>query len=230
MNKDPLPLGVVLVATALSAGLVAIFFWVPTEEFQGVVQRIFYIHAPSAWVAYLAFAVVLIGSVAYLRTSDARWDLVAHASAEVGVMFTGLALATGMLWGRPVWGAFWVWDPRLTLTLVLFAIYVGYLAFRSTATDPARGARVGAVIGISGFVAVPLIHFSVDWWRGQHPGRTVFRPEDGPALPGRMLITVGMMALIFTALYAILLVVRVRLLRLEDDVARLEADLIPDAL
>ncbi len=228
MKKDSLALGVIFVAAALSAGLVAIFFWVPTEEFQGVVQRIFYVHAPSAWVAYLAFAVVLVGSLAYLRTSDKRWDLVAHASAEVGVMFTGLALVTGMLWGRPIWGAFWVWDPRLTLTLVLFVIYVGYLAFRSTATDPGRGARVAAVIGITGFAAVPLIHFSVDWWRGQHPGRTVFRPEDGPALPDQMLITVALMALAFTALYAMLLVVRVRLLRLEDDVARLEATLTAD--
>jgi heme exporter protein C len=144
------------------------------------------------------------------------------------VMFTGLALVTGMLWGRPIWGAFWVWDPRLTLTLVLFVIYVGYLAFRSTATDPDRGARVAAVIGITGFAAVPLIHFSVDWWRGQHPGRTVFRPEDGPALPEQMLITVAVMALAFTALYAMLLVMRVRLLRLEDDVDRLEAALTPD--
>jgi heme exporter protein C len=228
MRKDPLSLGVVLVAAALSAGLVAIFFWVPTEEFQGPVQRIFYVHAPSAWVAYLAFAVVLVGSLAYLRTSDKRWDLVAYASAEVGVMFTGLALVTGMLWGRPIWGAFWVWDPRLTLTLVLFAIYVGYLAFRATATDPSRGSRVAAVIGITGFAAVPLIHFSVDWWRGQHPGRTVFRPEDGPALPEQMLITVGVMVLAFTALYAMLLVMRVRLLRLEDEVARLEAALTPD--
>ncbi|HEX2259555.1 MAG TPA: cytochrome c biogenesis protein CcsA [Actinomycetota bacterium] len=228
MKKDPLALGVIFVAAALSAGLFAIFFWVPTEEFQGVVQRIFYVHAPSAWVAYLAFAVVLVGSLAYLRTSDKRWDLVAHASAEVGVMFTGLALVTGMLWGRPIWGAFWVWDPRLTLTLVLFVIYVGYLAFRSTATDPDRGARVAAVIGITGFAAVPLIHFSVDWWRGQHPGRTVFRPEDGPALPEQMLITVAVMALAFTALYAMLLVMRVRLLRLEDDVDRLEAALTPD--
>jgi heme exporter protein C len=222
MKKDPLLLGVILVAAALGAGLVAIFFWVPTEEFQGVVQRIFYIHAPSAWVAYLAFAVVLIGSVAYLRTADTRWDLVAHASAEVGVVFTGLALATGMLWGRPIWGAFWVWDPRLTLTLVLFTIYIGYLAFRATATDPTRGARVGAVIGITGFVAVPLIHFSVDWWRGQHPGRTVFRPEDGPALPTEMLTTVLLMALVFTALYALLLVIGVRLLRVEEELARLE--------
>ena len=228
MKKDPLALGVIFVAAALSAGLSAIFFWVPTEAFQGVVQRIFYVHAPSAWVAYLAFAVVLVGSLAYLRTSDKRWDLVAHASAEVGVMFTGLALVTGMLWGRPIWGAFWVWDPRLTLTLVLFVIYVGYLAFRSTATDPDRGARVAAVIGITGFAAVPLIHFSVDWWRGQHPGRTVFRPEDGPSLPDQMLITVMVMALAFTALYAMLLVMRVRLLRLEDDVARLEAALTPD--
>jgi heme exporter protein C len=223
MKKDSLPLAIVLLGVMFAAGLGVIFFFVRTEAFQGVVQRIFYIHAPSAWVAYLAFTVVLIGSVAYLRTSDARWDSVARASAEVGVMFTALALATGMLWGRPIWGTYWVWEPRLTLTLVLLLIYVGYLAFRATATDPAGGARIGAVIGIAGFAAVPLIHFSVDWWRGQHPGRTVLRPEDGPSLPNDMLATVLLMAILFTALYAILLVLRVRLLRLEDEVEALEA-------
>ncbi|MDQ4148443.1 MAG: cytochrome c biogenesis protein CcsA [Actinomycetota bacterium] len=222
MRKDPLSVAARAVAAALGAGIVVIFFLVRTEEFQGVVQRVFYIHAPSAWVAYLAFAVVLIASIAYLKTYDRRWDILARSSAEVGVLFTSLALLTGMLWGRPVWGTYWVWEPRLTLTLVLLLIYVGYLTFRATATDQESEARIGAVIGIAGFAAVPLIHFSVDWWRGQHPGRTVLRPEDGPSLPPDMLGTVLWMLLAFTALYAVLLALRVRVARLEDEVAALE--------
>lgn len=204
-------------AAGMFAGLVAIFFVVPTEEFQGIVQKIFYVHVPSAWVAYLAFAVVLVSSISYLRTGMDRWDQIAHASAETGVLFTGLTLLTGMLWGRPVWGTYWVWDPRLTLTLVLFLIYLGYLSFRRMSTGPDRGARVAAVIGITGFVAIPLIHFSVDWWRGQHPGRTVFRPEASPALPASMLLTMLWMVAVFTVLYTLFLVLRVRIARLEQE-------------
>lgn len=201
-------------SAAMIAGLGAIFLWVPTEDFQGVVQRIFYIHVPSAWVAYLAFAVVLVGSIAYLKSESDRWDLLAHASAEVGVVFTAITLVTGMLWAKPVWGTYWRWDPRLTLTFVLFLIYLGYLVFRSLAEE-GRGGRTAAVIGIAGFVTVPLVHFSVDWWRGQHPGRTVINPETSPQLPWEMLATLLFMVVVFTVLYALLLALRVRLGRLE---------------
>jgi heme exporter protein C len=205
---------------AMIAGLGGIFFWVPTEDFQGVVQRIFYIHVPSAWVAYLAFAVVLVGSIAYLKGDSERWDLLAHASAEVGVVFTAITLVTGMLWAKPVWGTYWRWDPRLTLTFVLFLIYLGYLVFRSLAEE-GRGGRTAAVIGIAGFVTVPLVHFSVDWWRGQHPGRTVINPEANPQLPWEMLATLLFMVAVFTLLYALLLTFRVRLGRLQ---ARLDRE------
>ena len=223
MKKDPLLLTQKLVAAGFLAGVAVVFFWVPTEAFQGVAQRILYVHAPAAWVAYLAFAVVLACSVAYLRTSDLRWDWVAHASARAGVLFTGINLLTGMLWGRPIWGAYWAWDPRLTLTLVLFLIYVGYLTFRANAGDETRGARISAVIGIAGFMVVPLVHFSVDWWRGQHPSRTVIRPESGPALPTEMLITLVAMGVIFTLLYLVFLALGVRLLKLENQVMDLES-------
>ncbi|MGH9198434.1 MAG: cytochrome c biogenesis protein, partial [Acidimicrobiia bacterium] len=163
----------VLAAFGMLAGVGLIFFWVPTEEFQGVVQRIFYIHVPAAWISYLAFAVVLVASIAYLRRGSQRWDDVARSSAEVGVVFCTINLVTGMLWGRPVWGTYWTWDPRLTSMFVLFLIYVGYLVFRSMATDQTRGARIAAVIGIVGFVDVPIVHFSVTWWRALHPARTV---------------------------------------------------------
>jgi heme exporter protein C len=227
MKNDPLPLAAKLLAAVLAVGLLAVFFWVPTESFQGVSQRIFYVHVPAAWVAYIAFAVVLLGSIAYLRSSDLRWDWVAHASARVGVLFTALNLVTGMLWGRPVWGTFWVWDPRLTLTLVLLVIYLGYLAFRATATDATRGARIAAVIGIAGFIVVPLVHFSVDWWRGQHPARTVFRPEAGPAMPQSMVITLAVMVAAFTLAYVVFLALNVRMLRLESEIEELEAAALP---
>lgn len=213
-----------LATAGMLAGLGAIFLWVPTEEFNGVVQRLMYVHVPAAWIAYLAFAVVLVGSVAYLRSGARRWDALAHAGAETGLLFAAINLATGMLWARPIWGAYWVWDARLTSMFVLALIYLGYLAFRSMATDATQGARVAAVIGIVGFVDVPLVHFSVFWWRSQHPSRTVI---GGPNLPGEMLATVLIMAGIFTVVFALLLVLRVRLLRLQDEVALLETGALP---
>jgi heme exporter protein C len=206
----------------MAAGLVAVFFVVPTDAFQGVAQRIFYVHVPTAWVAYLAFAVVLIGSIAYLKTGSRRWDSLAHASAEAGVLFTGLNLLTGMLWGRPIWGTYWTWDARLTTTFVLFLVYVGYLVFRSLATDATRGARVAAVIGIVGFVDVPLVHFSVDWWRTLHPARTVLNVGGAPQLPASMLITMLWMLVVFTGLYAVLITLRMRLDAAEEAVSAAE--------
>jgi heme exporter protein C len=230
MTKDPLPLVSKILAAGFLAGTAAVFFWVPTESFQGVAQRILYVHAPAAWVAYLAFAVVLACSIAYLKTSDTRWDWVAYASARTGVLFTALNLVTGMMWGRPIWGAYWAWDPRLTLTLVLFLIYVGYLAFRANASDETRGARIAAVVGIAGFLVVPLVHFSVDWWRGQHPVRTAIRPEAGPAMPPEMQLVLLGMFLLFTVLYLVLLALGVRLLKLESDVMELEAQSLENAV
>lgn len=206
-------------AIGMLAGLAAIFFWVPTEEFQGIVQRIFYVHVPAAWVAYLAFAVVLVASIAYLRSSSPRWDAVARSSAEVGLVFAAINMITGMLWGRPIWGTFWTWDARLTSMFVLVLIYLGYVILRSLATDPARGARIGAVIGIVGFVDVPLVHFSVRWFRTLHPAPTVVLPESSPQLPTEMLITLLFMVGIFTLLYALLLAMRVRLATLEEKLA-----------
>jgi len=227
MNRDAgirrlgLAVALGIVIGGMAAGLVAVFFWVPTDAFQGVAQRIFYVHVPTAWVAYLAFALVLIGSVGYLKSGSRRWDSLARASAEVGVLFTGLNLLTGMLWGRPVWGTYWTWDARLTSTFVLFLVYVGYLVFRSLATDPTRGARVAAVIGIVGFVDVPLVHFSVDWWRTLHPVAVV-RPGATPQLPASMLVTMLWMLAVFTGLFAVLVALRMRLDSAEEALAEAE--------
>jgi heme exporter protein C len=230
---------IALVAVGMVVGIAAIFFWVPTANclVPGVadgqpcfdarpdyIQHIFYMHVPIAYVAYLAFGVVLVGSIAYLKTGRRRWDILAHASAEIGVLFTGLCLLTGMLWGRPRWGTFWTWDETLTLTFVLFLIYVGYLLFRGLAADPTRGARIAAVIGIFGFVDVPLVHFSMVWWRTLHPAEVVINPA-GPQLPASELITMLFLLVVYTGLYVALMLLRTRLGRAEEALAEAEAAL-----
>jgi heme exporter protein C len=229
-TKDLRPL-TFIVATGMLVGLGLIFLWVPTDCSQiingvcneGTVQRIFYVHVPSAWVAYLAYTVVLISSLAFLKTRSDKWDLLAHSSAEVGVMFTGICLLSGMMWGKAIWGTYWRWDPRLTLTFILFLVYLGYLAFRSMANEPARAAPIAAVIGIVGFVTVPLVHFSVVWWHSKHPAPIVVNPAGSPELPPSMLITLMYMLGVFTLLYTLMLALRVRLGRLERRIELLEA-------
>ncbi|MGH2809717.1 MAG: cytochrome c biogenesis protein CcsA, partial [Actinomycetota bacterium] len=217
MTSSSLRLLPAVVAATMLAGLAAIFTWVPTDCsrvvngacFEGTVQRIFYVHVPSAWIAYLAYAVVLVASIAYLRGDSPRWDTIAHSSAEVGVLFTGITLATGMIWGKSVWGIYWTWDARLTLTFVLFLIYLGYLIFRAMAADPGQGSRIAAVIGIAGFAVVPLVHFSVQWWRGQHPDSVVVTPGEASRLPAEMLATMLFMVVVFTLMFSALLALRV---------------------
>jgi heme exporter protein C len=190
----------------------------------GQLQRIFYFHVPAAWIAYLSFAVVFLSSIAFLRSGDRRWDLMAHAAAEIGVVFTSLVLITGPIWARPVWGTWWQWDARLTSTLVLWLTYVGYLLVRSLAENPARSGRLAAVIGIVGFLDVPIVHFSVQWWRTLHPsGPTVANPTTDSGLGAPELITFFVCLAAFTLLFAWLLSLRTRLGRLGDAVGRREA-------
>ena len=167
-----------LAFAALTATVVAGLFVVPADAAQGDVQRIMYVHVPSAWLAYAAFFVTLLGSVLYLVRRDLRFDRVAAASAEIGLLFTGLTIVTGAIWGKATWGKWWDWDPRLTTTAILFVIYAGYLLLRQSLADRQRRARLGAVFGIVGFLNVPIVHFSVLWWRGLHQPPTVIRPGD----------------------------------------------------
>src|SRR6266508_3345058 len=153
----------------------------PREVTQGNVQRIMYLHVPSVWVAYLAFAVVLVASIAYLGRRSEAADRVAHASAEVGVLFTGLTIATGSIWGKPTWGTWWTWDARLTSTAILFVTYVGYLLLRNVIEDPERRARLSAVVGILGALDIPIVHFSVSWWRTLHQPATMLTPTPSAA-------------------------------------------------
>jgi heme exporter protein C len=206
-----------LASLAISAVLSLVV--APPDAVQGEVQRLMYIHVPAAWLAYLAFAVVFIASIAYLRTSRIRWDRLAAASAEIGVLFTALAIALGSLWGKPVWGTWWTWDPRLTTTAMLLLIYLGYLAVRRITDNPTRRARWAAVIGIVGFIDVPIVHLSVVWWRSLHQGSTVFR-LGGPEIHGAMLVALLAGVAAFTVVYAYLMTLRLRVGRLEERAVR----------
>lgn len=199
----------------LSASGIVSLAVVPPDAVQGQVQRLMYVHVPAAWLAYLAFFVVFVSSVAYLRTKAVRWDRLAHASAEIGVLFTALAIILGSLWGKPVWGVWWTWDPRLTTTAVLLLIYLGYLAVRRLPESPVRRARWAAVVGIVGFLDVPVVHLSVVWWRSLHQPASVIR-LDGPVMAAPMLAALFLAVAAFTALYAYLLLLRLRVGRLES--------------
>ncbi len=208
------PITILNIAVALYMAL----FYAPRERTMGDAQRIFYFHVPSAWVGFLAFFVVFVGSVLYLLKRDPKWDGVARSSAEIGVIFTTLVLLTGPLWAKAAWGAYWVWDARLTTTLVLWLIYIGYLMLRSS-VDDTRRARMSAVIGILGFLDVPIIYLSVTWWRTMHP--TLLVTESGGLEPP-MLQTLMVALLSFTLLYAWLMLTRVRLEMKRDRLAALQ--------
>ncbi|MCX4471645.1 Heme exporter protein C [Micromonospora sp. MW-13] len=173
-------------AAAVAGGWLA-----PPDAVQGQAQRLMYLHVPAAWVAYAAFAVVLAAGVAYLITGDLQWDRLARAGAEIGVTLTVVTIATGSLWGHLVWGTWWAWDPRLVSTALLLLAYAGYLALRSAMSERAgtrdggdhRVARSAAVAGVVGFLLVPVVHFSVVWWRSLHQQATVFAPQRPPIDP-----------------------------------------------
>jgi heme exporter protein C len=201
-------------AVLLAALAVLIFAYARPDRVQGDAARIVYFHVPIAWVAFLAFFVVFVASVAYLRTRSPRWDHLGRASAEVGVVFTTLALITGGIWGYPIWGTWWTWDPKLTTTLILWFLYLGYLMLRSYA-EPPRGARYAAILGIVGFVDVPIVYMSSYWWRTLHP-QPVIGPlaEQQPSSSIVWVLLLGVVA--FMVFYAFLV-------RLRTEVERLTA-------
>jgi len=210
----------VLGVSALALGGLAVIdalMIAPPDARQGDVQRLLYVHVPAAWLAYLSFAVVFFASIAYLRSGRSHWDRLGLASAEVGVLFTVLTIVLGSLWGKPVWGVWWTWDPRLTTTAVMLLIYLGYLAVRRLPDDAVRRARWAAVVGIVGFVDIPVVHLSVTWWRSLHQPPSVLRPGT-PTLATPMLVALLLGVLAFTVLFLYLLSARLRVARLEDGV------------
>jgi heme exporter protein C len=215
--------GIRISAVAL-LGLAGVFIlalgFTPVEARQGLAQKIFYLHVPAAWAALLAFSLVGITSVLYLWLKDARLDWFAAASAEVGVVFSAVMLTTGPIWAKPVWGTWWTWDARLTLTLFVFFLFIGYLALRAAVHDPAERARFSAVVGILGMLLVPFVHLSVYLFRTLHPQPIVLKPS-APSLPQEMLTTLLISTVVFTVLYVGLVTTRYGLAVAEE--AREEA-------
>ncbi|OGK89075.1 MAG: cytochrome C assembly protein [Candidatus Rokubacteria bacterium GWC2_70_16] len=204
-----------LAALALVIGLGAAFGYAPREAVQGNVQRIMYLHVPSILTAYLAFALVLLGSIGYLATRRAGWDRLAASAGELGVLFTGITIVTGSIWGKPTWGTWWTWDARLTSTAVLFLVYTGYLLLRGMVDEPERRGRYAAVVGIVGAANIPIVHFSVKWWRALHQPSTILGPEPSPiAAPIAAALLVNWVAL--TLLFVYFLARRIEIARLED--------------
>lgn len=215
-------LGIVSVVSILVA-LYGALIWAPTEAVMGDIQRIFYFHMPSAWIALgPAFTIAFVCSIVYLVKKDLRYDRIAGASAELGVMFTTITLLTGPLWAKPIWGAYWTWDPRLTTTLVLWFIYVAYLMLRSSTSEGHKRARLSAVFAIVGWIDVPIVFMSIRWWRTIHP--TLVSGE-GMSMDGSMQAVLVFSLLSFSLLYVFLLVVRVRQLDMSSRLDRLRQQL-----
>jgi heme exporter protein C len=212
----PRRLGVVAVlawAVALWAGLVV----APEDALMGPVQRVMYVHVPAAWSGFLAFFTVFAASVGYLIWRDERLDHLAHAAAEAGVVFMGLAIVLGAVWGKPTWGVWWTWDPRLTSAAVLEAIYLGYLAMRAFVDDPDRRARLCAAIGVIGFLDVPIVYMSVLWWRTLHQA-----PSGPETVAPPMAAALGLGVLAFTLFLAFFVSVRYQTARIETRLELLE--------
>ncbi len=202
-------------AIVVAAGL-AVGFLAPPDQLQGNLQKLMYVHVPAAWVAFLSFAITLAGSVLWLWRRSTRYDRLASSSAEVGVFFTGLTLALGSVWGKPVWGVWWTWDPRLVTTAVMFFVYLGYLALRRATVDPAARARRSAVFGVMAFVQVPIVHMSVLWWRTLHQPPTVLKPGN-PSIDHMMLSALLINFAAFTLLFLVLLRARSRISAIEEE-------------
>jgi heme exporter protein C len=212
-----------LVAALLLADLALIFLWAPTELVLGEVQRIFYFHVPSAMVGFMAFAVVAVGSVGYFWKRTAKWDRLAHSAVEVGLMFFTVALISGAIWAKPVWGTWWTWDPQLTTTFVLWVVYLVYLMVRAYVPSKEQAARYSAVIGIMGFPLVLLVYRAAELWAGIHPGTVVGPGAESDALDNDISLVFTFSLATFTLLFAYLLWQRVLLHKAEETVEELRA-------
>ena len=208
----------VLTGILMLINLYLIFMVAPTDAVLGHVQRIFYFHVPMAIVSFVAFLVVFLASIVYVFRRDTKWDNLAHASAEVGVVFITLALITGMIWAKPVWNAWWLWTPRLTTTLILWLIYVAYLMIRSYAPSPSKAAVYGAAVGIIGFADVVVVYFSVQWWPGIHPTPVVGPLAAAGSLNGTMRSVLLFSMLTFLGLLTYLIMERMALHDTEDKI------------
>jgi len=203
------PIATVVLAVSLVAGLYLALFVSPADYQQGDSARIMYVHVPAAWMALFVYTAMAVASAVALIWRHPLAEIVAKASAPIGACFTFVALATGSLWGKPMWGAYWVWDARLTSVLVLFFLYLGYIALAGAFDDEQRGLRAASILALVGFVNVPIIKFSVEWWNTLHQPASVLR-IGGPTIHPSMLWPLLLMALAFKAYYVVVLLMRVR--------------------
>ena len=229
MKGRIVPLAAVIVTVAgLGAALLA-----PPDRLQGDLQKLMYVHVPTAWLAYLAFGLTALGSIGWLWRRDHRFDRLAEASAEIGVFFTGLTIVLGSIWGKPVWGVWWTWDARLVTTALLFFVYLGLLALRRSTPDRTDRARRSAIFGIIAVVQLPIVHFSVLWWRTLHQPPTILRPGD-PTIDHSMLVVLALNLVGFTLVGAWMLMQRLRLAAdreaLEDALAASDRKLAGDSI
>lgn len=213
--------GAVLVL--MTVALYAVFIWVPGERTMGVVQRIFYFHLPSALTSFLGFFIVFVAGIGHLATRKPYWDRLAVSAAELGLAFITITLITGPIWARPVWGIWWTWDARLTTSLILGLIYLSYLMLRACVVDKERRATLAAVVGIVGFIDVPLVFFSIRWFRTQHP-QPVILGGQGSGLAPEMRLTLLLCLITFWVLFAWLLRLRYRLEAFSEEVEALRHD------
>ena len=198
--------------------LYTIFVYAPVEKTMGVIQKIFYIHVPSAFLAYLAFFITFIASIIYLYRKDPKWDTVAHCAVETGVIFCTIVLITGPIWAKPIWNVWWTWDPRLTTTLILWFTYVAYLMLRRSVKENRR-ANLAAVFGIIGFINVPITFFSIRLWRTIHP---VVITSRGLNMSGPMKFSLIITFIAFCFLFFALLISRIRLERLKMNIEEIK--------
>ena len=213
-NKLLLALGFILVIAAMYL----VWIFVPTEDKMGIVQRIFYLMVPFAWLSIMSFFVIFIASILYLAKRDSKWDIMAHSAGELGFIATSITLMVGILWMRPIWGTWWTWEPRLTATLVLWFIYLSYLMVRSFATEESRGARFAAVVGIIGFVDVPIVGMATTLWRVIHPPLIIFTGGVDP----KMLFTVLTSVVAYTVLFIVLLNLKISIRKQQTELKRLK--------
>ena len=203
----------------MAASLYMAFVYAPTEPLMGHIQRIFYFHIGTVWVATIAFIIVFAASIMYLWKGTRKWDSLAYCSAELGVLFLTLTILTGSVWAKPVWNTWWTWDPQLTTTFILWILYIVYLILRSSAGNDTKKAKYAAVFGIIAFIDLPLVYLSVRVMRGISP--VVFGPGGGGIAP-EMMHTLLINMLAFTSLFVLLLLERLDLVRMKDTLEKLK--------
>lgn len=228
-ERFPKTLHLALTVSWLLVALYMIFFYAPQEVTMGEVQRIFYIHVPAAWTAFLAYFILFLGSVGYLWKRSQAADDLAAACGEVGFVFCTIVLVTGPLWAKPVWGIWWTWDARLTSTFVLWLLFISYLMLRGYVLNPARAAVLAAVVGIIGFVDVPIVYMSIRWWRTQHP-QPVIGGGEGSGLDPAMRLTLMVSWGAFLCLFAYLVRQRLALGAMRRELTMTRRELGPEFL